>query len=111
MPTVQPRREDPRQVPSPERRKVVLDGSFLAAVEPQDRPPPARPGGRRFLRRTARGGARVWRVALVGLTAASSLAMIVFALLKAIPLTVLSMLALVVVKIADHWHSRRLGSV
>ncbi|GAA3814569.1 MULTISPECIES: hypothetical protein [Amycolatopsis] len=106
VPTVQPRREDPRHVPSPERLRIVLDGSFLAAVRPAGlkNPPLARADGSRLAER----GARVWRAVLLALTTVTSLAMIVFALLKAIPLTALSMVALVAVKVADHWHSRRL---
>lgn len=104
MPTVQPPGD-----PAPERHKIVLDKSFYA-VGPAtvDRP---RPSIHPVLGRATGSWARAWRVVLLGMTAASALAMITFALMKAVPSTVLCMLALVVVKIADHWNSRRLPSL
>ncbi|UQS26683.1 hypothetical protein L1857_29705 [Amycolatopsis thermalba] len=112
MPTVQPPSDATRNEPSPERRKIVLDERFLAAAAPAivDSPPAGRQdaAARRLLDRTAGGWARVWRVVLLGLTAVSALGMIAFALMKAVPPTALCMLALVVVKIADQWNSRRL---
>ncbi|GHF20403.1 hypothetical protein GCM10017786_62800 [Amycolatopsis deserti] len=94
MPTVQPPAEH-----RPERHRIVLDGSFYAVEPaPADEPPPVRP----VLDRAVAKCARVWRVVLLGLTAVSALAMIAFALMKAVPSTALCMLALVVVKIADH---------
>ena len=118
MPTVQPPSGDSRSEPSPERHKIVLDERFYAALEPAivDSPPPrraivARCGGAsawRFLDRTVESWARLWRVVLLGLTAVAAVAMVAFALVKAVEPAVLCMLVLVVVKAADEWNSRRL---
>jgi hypothetical protein len=104
VPTVQPSGE-----PSPERRRIVLDDQFYDTAEQAIVDSPAlRPRDPLFLNRSAASWARLWRVVLLGMTTASALAMIAFALLKQIPSTALCMVALVVVKTADHWNSRRL---
>ncbi|MDQ0379678.1 hypothetical protein [Amycolatopsis thermophila] len=108
MTTVQPPRDT-----SQERHRIVLDEQFYAALDPAAADPqPARRRGAgrwRFLNRSAESWVRVWHVVLLGMTAVSALAMITFALMKAIPSTALCMLALVAVKIADHWNSRRVS--
>ncbi|NIH87677.1 hypothetical protein [Amycolatopsis granulosa] len=96
MPTVQP---------GPERHRIVLDESFYA-VDPAT-VDTASPVLRPALSRTVAHCAPVWRVVLIGLAAVSALAMIAFALVKAIQPAVLCMLVLVLVKAADHVAGRR----
>ncbi|WP_191248277.1 hypothetical protein [Amycolatopsis deserti] len=63
-----------------------------------------------FVERTLEGPALFWRVVVLGFLCAAALAMIAFALAKAIQPAVLCMLALVLVKVADQVTSRRLES-
>ncbi|NYI90074.1 hypothetical protein HNR02_003397 [Amycolatopsis endophytica] len=87
----------------------MLDEQFYSTAEQAIVDSPALPSrDARRLDGTSEGWARLWRVVLLGMTTVSALAMIVFALMKAIPSTALCMLALIVVKTADHWNSRRL---
>ncbi|NYI90075.1 anti-sigma-K factor RskA [Amycolatopsis endophytica] len=105
--------------PSPDRCKIVLDDEFYSASEQEvaDRSDPAprlvlrdEDPGWVFLERTLDGRARFWRVVVLGFLCAAAVAMIAFALAKAIQPAGLCMLALVMVKIVDEWAGRRLGN-
>ncbi|MCF6422586.1 MULTISPECIES: hypothetical protein [Amycolatopsis] len=90
--------------PSPDRGEIVPPEVLGVRSAPGEDPV------WEFVERTLEGRARFWRVVVLGFLCAAALAMIAFALAKAIQPAVLCMLALVVVKVADQVTSRRLES-